>query len=62
VLGAVVSKLNEKQEKTYKARQYWHEAPGTVHSVSRNASVSQPAKLLVWSLVDQGKPVIEPLK
>ncbi|MGB8972655.1 MAG: cupin domain-containing protein [Pseudomonas capeferrum] len=58
--GAVVSKLNDEQEKTYKAGEYWYEAPGTVHSVSRNASKSRPAKLLVWSLVDEGKPVTEP--
>ena len=59
--GAVVSKLNNDPEKTYKAGEYWYEAPGTVHSVSRNASKTQPAKLLVWSLVDEGKPVTEPL-
>ncbi|MFZ5933652.1 cupin [Pseudomonas putida] len=58
--GAVVSKLNDEQEKTYKAGEYWYEAPGTVHSVSRNASKSRPAKLLVWSLVDEGKPVTLP--
>jgi hypothetical protein len=29
--------------------------------VSRNASKTQPAKLLVWSLVDEGKPVTEAL-
>jgi len=60
--GAVASKLNDEQEKTYKAGDYWYEAPGTVHSVSRNASTTRPAKLLVWSLVDEGKPVTEPLK
>ena len=60
--GAVVSKLNGEQEKTYKAGEYWYEAPGTVHSVSRNASKTQPAKLLVWSLVDEGKAVTEPLQ
>lgn len=60
--GAVVSKLNDEQEKTYKAGEYWYEAPGTVHSISRNASKTRPAKLLVWSLVDVGKPVTEPLK
>jgi len=59
--GAVVSKLNDEQENTYKAGEYWYEAPGTVHSVSRNASKARPAKLLVWSLVDEGKPVTEPL-
>ncbi|MFK0312709.1 cupin domain-containing protein [Pseudomonas sp. NPDC090233] len=60
--GAVVSKLNGEQEKTYKAGEYWYEAPGTVHSVSRNASKTQPAKLLVWSLVDEGKAVTEQLQ
>jgi len=59
--GAVVSKLNDEPEKTYKAGDYWYEAPGTVHSVSRNASKTKPAKLLVWSLVDEGKPVTLPL-
>ncbi|MFJ2981844.1 MULTISPECIES: cupin domain-containing protein [unclassified Pseudomonas] len=59
--GAVVSKLNDEQEKTYKAGEYWYEAPGTVHRVSRNASKTKPAKLLVWSLVDEGTPVTEPL-
>ncbi|MDZ3990585.1 cupin domain-containing protein [Pseudomonas sp. Teo4] len=58
--GAVVSKLNDEQEKTYKAGEYWYEAPGTVHRVSRNASRTQPARLLVWSLVDEGRPVTEP--
>ena len=60
--GAVASKLNDERERIYKAGEYWYEAPGTVHSVSRNASQSRPAKLLVWSLVDEGKPVTEPLK
>lgn len=59
--GVVTSKLNDEPEKTYKAGEFWYEAPGTVHSVSRNASKTQPAKLLVWSLVDEGRPVTEPL-
>ncbi|MDR0210675.1 MAG: cupin domain-containing protein [Pseudomonas putida] len=60
--GAVTSRLNDEKEKTYTAGEYWYEAPGTVHSVSRNASTTQSAKLLVWSLVDESKPVTEPLK
>ncbi|WP_369990455.1 cupin domain-containing protein [Pseudomonas xanthosomatis] len=59
--GAVTSKLNDEPEHTYKAGEFWYEAPGTVHSISRNASKSAPAKLLVWSLVEEGKPVTEPL-
>ncbi|NIF16850.1 cupin domain-containing protein [Pantoea sp. Cy-639] len=59
--GAVTSKLNDEAEKTYTTGQFWYEAPGTVHSISRNASKTQPARLLVWSLVDEGLPVTEPL-
>lgn len=59
--GAVTSKLNDEPEKTYKAGEFWYEAPGTLHSVSRNASSSAPAKLLVWSLVEQGRSVTEPV-
>lgn len=59
--GAVVSQLKgEPKPVTYKAGEFWYEAPGTVHLVSSNASDSQPAKLLVWSLVDEQKPVTEP--
>ncbi|MNS56163.1 Cupin domain protein [compost metagenome] len=58
--GAVVSKLDNEPEKTYKAGEYWYEAPGTVHSVSRNASQKRSAKLLVWSLVDEGSEVTLP--
>lgn len=58
--GAVASKLNDESEKIYKVGEYWYEAPGTVHRVSRNASKTQPAKLLVWSLVDEGSEVTLP--
>lgn len=58
--GAVVSKLDDEPEKTYQAGEYWYEAPGTIHSVSRNASQTQSAKLLVWSLVDEGSSVTVP--
>ncbi|WP_375100362.1 MULTISPECIES: cupin domain-containing protein [unclassified Pseudomonas] len=60
--GAVVSQLNDEAEHTFKAGEYWYEAPGTQHKVSRNASKTQPAKLLVWSLVAQDSPVTTPLK
>lgn len=59
--GSVVSQLKgESKPVTYKAGEFWYEAPGTVHLQSYNASATQPAKLLVWSLVDEHKPVTEP--
>lgn len=59
--GAVVSQLKgEPKPITYKAGDYWYEPPGAVHLLSYNASQAKPAKLLVWTLVDEQRPVTEP--
>ncbi|AGI24475.1 cupin domain-containing protein [Pseudomonas sp. MT3] len=60
--GAVVSQLEGQEPVTYHAGQSWYEAPNTPHLVSRNASTQQPAKLLVWMLLDEDAPVLTPLK
>jgi len=60
--GAVVSQLEGQKPVTYQAGQSWYEAPNTLHLVSRNASDKKPAKLLVWMLLDEGAPVLTPLK
>lgn len=46
--GAVVSQLDGQPPVTYHAGQSWYEAPGARHLVSRNASTTAPATLLVW--------------
>ncbi|MDD1016614.1 cupin domain-containing protein [Pseudomonas rubra] len=58
--GTVISQLKGEQPATYKAGDYWYEPPGSVHLMSSNASQTRPAKLLVWSLVDEQLPVTEP--
>ncbi|MDF3933976.1 cupin domain-containing protein [Pseudomonas citronellolis] len=60
--GAVVSQLEGQPPVTYKAGQSWFEAANTPHLVSRNASASKPAKLLVWLLLDEQAPALTPLK
>ncbi|MCP8466456.1 cupin domain-containing protein [Pseudomonas sp. ZM23] len=60
--GAVISQLEGQKPVTYHAGQSWYEAPNTPHLVSRNASNSQPARLLVWMLLDEQAPVLAPLK
>ena len=60
--GAVISQLQGQKPVTYQAGQSWYEAPNTPHLVSRNASNEKPAKLLVWMLLDEGAPVLTPLK
>jgi quercetin dioxygenase-like cupin family protein len=40
--------------KTFKQGEMWWEPPGTAHVVSRNASKKERAKLLVFSVGEQG--------
>ncbi|MEO8523645.1 MAG: cupin domain-containing protein [Caldimonas sp.] len=59
--GEVVSQLEGQTAVTYKAGESWYEPPMAAHLVSRNASAIKPASLIAWILVDDGKPVKQPL-
>jgi quercetin dioxygenase-like cupin family protein len=50
--GAIRSKVNEEPERTYQTGESWMEKPGGHHQVSKNASATQPAKLLAIFVVD----------
>lgn len=50
--GEIESRVNDGETRLYKAGEGWSEAPGAVHSVSRNASKTTPAKLLAVFVVD----------
>jgi quercetin dioxygenase-like cupin family protein len=52
VLVAIRSQVNKGPVTTYKAGQSWSELPGDRHSVSANASETQPAKLLAVFVLD----------
>ncbi|WP_166361812.1 cupin domain-containing protein [Pseudomonas akapageensis] len=60
--GEVISQIKGQEQKNYKVGEYWFEPAGTVHLMSRNASETQPAKLLVWSLTDDKDPLAVPYK
>lgn len=53
--GAVESQLDGQEIKNYKKGDTWYEPPGTIHAVSRNDSSTQPAKLLVFVVGEEGK-------
>ena len=59
--GSVVSQLEGEAPKTYTAGQSWYEPPGARHLVSRNASTTKPAKLIVWLVGGENEPVKQPL-
>ncbi|MGH8386312.1 MAG: cupin domain-containing protein [Pseudomonas sp.] len=60
--GAVTSQVKGEKEITYKAGQYWYEAAGSEHLVSKNASATEPAKLLVFMVLSPDEKVLVPLK
>jgi quercetin dioxygenase-like cupin family protein len=46
VSGTIVSKVGDGTEQTFLAGDAWWEPPGAIHRVSRNASSTDPARLL----------------
>ena len=60
--GAMRSQVNDGPVTTYKAGQSWSEQPGDRHSISANASETEPAKLLAVFVVDTNEtdPLVIP--
>ncbi|MDL2403397.1 cupin domain-containing protein [Rhizobium mayense] len=52
ISGAIESKVNDGATRIYRAGESWSEAPGATHSISRNASKTEPAKLLAVFVLD----------
>jgi quercetin dioxygenase-like cupin family protein len=59
--GHVESQLEGSPAKTYGPGESWYEAPGAHHIVSRNASNTEPATLLVFAVVGEHDPVKTPI-
>jgi quercetin dioxygenase-like cupin family protein len=53
--GAVVSQLDDQPPQTYITGQMWSEVPHQHHMVSKNASATAPAKLLVFMIAPHGQ-------
>jgi quercetin dioxygenase-like cupin family protein len=60
--GEIISQVKGEQPVTYKAGQYWYEPAGSEHLVSKNASATQPAKLLVFMVLSPDEKVLIPLE
>lgn len=62
ISGAVESKVNNEETRIYRAGESWSEDPGATHSISRNASETEPARLLAVFVLDTGdNPLTTPL-
>ena len=63
ISGAIESKVNDGETRIYRAGESWSEAPGATHSISRNASKTEPAKLLAVFVLDTNdNPLSTPIK
>jgi quercetin dioxygenase-like cupin family protein len=60
--GAVVMQVQGGQEVTLGPGQTFYESPEDVHTVSRNASTTKPAKFLVFFVKQKGAPITVPAK
>jgi quercetin dioxygenase-like cupin family protein len=63
VSGAIESQVNDGPKRVYRAGESFFEEPGSLHRVSRNASKTDPAKLLAVFVVDTNdKALTTPVK
>jgi quercetin dioxygenase-like cupin family protein len=61
--GAVVARISgQGGEKTYTAGQMFYEQPGATHEVSKNASQTQPARLLAMIFAKKGSTLTTPVQ
>lgn len=60
--GSVVMQVKGGKEVTLGPGQTFYESPEDIHSVSRNASATKPAKFLVFFVKDKGAPGTVPVK
>ena len=54
ISGAIRSQVEGEPARVYHAGETWREAPGAHHTISENASVTEPAELLAVFLLDNG--------
>jgi quercetin dioxygenase-like cupin family protein len=52
--GAIESQVNDGPKQVFRAGESWYENPGAFHRVSRNASATEPAKLLAVIVTETG--------
>ena len=63
VSGTIESQVNDGPKRVYRAGESFFEEPGSLHRVSRNASKTEPAKLLAVFVVDTNdKALTTPVK
>ena len=58
--GTVVTKISDQEQQVYSAGEMFFEPPGSTHEVARNASDTQPARLLAMIFAKKNVPLTAP--
>lgn len=58
--GTVITKISDQEQRAFKVGEMFFEPPGSTHEVSRNASDTQPARLLAMIFAKKGAPLTSP--
>lgn len=60
--GEIVSQLEDGEKIAYKPGEFWYEHPLMLHADFQNPSATVPAKAVIFSVVEKGKPqtLLEP--
>ncbi|QPS47903.1 cupin domain-containing protein [Burkholderia humptydooensis] len=59
--GRVVSQFEGEPPRTHGRGETWYEPPGSRHIVSRNASDTEPAQIVVFAAVGEHRALKTPL-
>lgn len=60
--GSFTTEVEGQPLTSYSKGQAFYEPPGAVHRVSRNSSATEPLKLLIFIVSEEGKPLAAPIK
>ena len=60
--GSIVMQVEGGEPMTLGPGQTYYEGPDDVHTVSRNASKTAPAKFVVFLVKQKGAPILTPVK
>ncbi|HMM77983.1 MAG TPA: cupin domain-containing protein [Gammaproteobacteria bacterium] len=59
--GSIVMGVRGREPVTLTPGQTFYEGPHDVHTIGRNASLTEPARFLVFLLKDSGEPLLTPV-
>jgi quercetin dioxygenase-like cupin family protein len=60
--GTFTTEVEGQPLTTYTKGQTFFEPAGGVHKISKNASATEPLKLLIFIIAEEGKPIAAPVK